>query len=50
MMTDMMGSMMGGGWMMVIGWLLTLGVLALVILAIVVAIRWLSMRRGDGGR
>lgn len=50
MMTDMMGRMMGGGSMMAICWLLALGVLALVVLAVVVAIRWLSARRGDGGR
>lgn len=50
MMTDMMGRMMGGGWVMAIFWLLALGVLALVVLAVVVAIRWLSAPRGDGGR
>ncbi|HEV2055506.1 MAG TPA: hypothetical protein VGV06_10090 [Methylomirabilota bacterium] len=50
MMTDMMGRMMGGGWMMVICWVLALGVLALVVLAVVLAIRWLSGRRGDDGR
>jgi uncharacterized membrane protein len=42
--------MMGGGWMMAISWLLALGVLALVVLAIVVAIRWLSARKENGGR
>lgn len=46
----MMTDMMGGGWMMAIYWVLALGVLALVVLAVVVAMGWLSGRRGDGGR
>jgi hypothetical protein len=33
--------------MIVICWLPALGVLALVVLAVVVAIRWLSARRGE---